>query len=254
MSVSTPPHPVLRQYYPSDEARQSFVTELFHAFAADYDRVGTVLSFGSEHRYRRQALEQAGLRPGMKLLDVATGTGLMARAGAAILGDPRRVIGLDPNGSMLREAKKTGTAALVQGRAEDLPFPDASFDVLSMGYALRHVTSLEVAFREYLRVLRPGGRVLLLEITSPRSRLVRGLIRGYLRHVVPLIVGLSKRSKPPRLLMSYYWDTIEACVPPETILRALQETGFTDVTRRTLGGLLSEYAGTKPAAEAISIG
>jgi demethylmenaquinone methyltransferase/2-methoxy-6-polyprenyl-1,4-benzoquinol methylase len=251
MAPSTPPHPVLSKYYASDDARHSFVTALFDASAAHYEQVGRVLSLGTEHRYRRVALVRAGLRPGMKLLDVATGTGLLARAGQRVLGTTSAVVGLDPNASMLRESRKAGTGPLVRGRAEALPFRDGTFDVLSMGYALRHVTDLETTFGEYLRVLKPGGRLVILEITRPRSALTRWLVRGYIRRVVPLVLRIARAGRPAGLLMTYYWDTIETCVPPEAILGALREIGFVEPRHRVLAGFLSEYVAVKPLASRL---
>ena len=169
MTGSTPPHPVLDKYYSSDADRQSFVGALFDGAARHYNRIGTMLDLGSGPWYRRRVLRRAGLRPGMRLLDVATGTGLVARGAVRILGDPGRVIGIDPSRGMLREARKALASPLVQGRAEALPFRDDLFDMLSMGFALRHVPDLDAAFREYRRVLKPGGRLLLLEVSRPRS-------------------------------------------------------------------------------------
>ena len=247
MAAATPPNPMLSKYYASDDARHSFVTALFDASAAHYEQVGRVLSLGSEHRYRRLSLERAGLRPGMKLLDVATGTGLLARAARRILGETGAVIGLDPNASMLRENRKAGAGPLVRGRAEALPFQDGAFDVLSMGYALRHVTALETTFAEYLRVLKPGGRLVMLEISRPRSALTRWLVRGYIRRVVPLVLRLTTAGRPAGLLMTYYWDTIDTCVPPEAILGALRASGFGEPRHRVLAGFLSDYVAVKPA-------
>jgi demethylmenaquinone methyltransferase/2-methoxy-6-polyprenyl-1,4-benzoquinol methylase len=246
MGAATPPHPVLSKYYASDEARHSFLGTLFDASAAHYELVGRVLSLGSEHRYRRQCLERAGLRPGMTVLDVATGTGLLARAAQRIIREPRAVIGLDPNASMLRESRRAAAGPLVRGRAETLPFREGAFDVLSMGYALRHVTALEPTFAEYLRVLKPGGRLLVLEISRPRSALTRWLVRGYIRRVVPLILRLTAAGRPAGLLMNYYWDTIDACVPPEAIVRALGEAGFGEVRHSVRAGFLSEFTAVKP--------
>jgi demethylmenaquinone methyltransferase/2-methoxy-6-polyprenyl-1,4-benzoquinol methylase len=252
MSASTPPHPVLRKYYASDDARQSFVTALFDASARSYERFGKVMSLGSEQRYRRQALARAGLRPGMKLLDVATGTGLLLRAASRIVREPDAVVGLDPNTSMLREARRATVGPLVQGRAEELPFRDATFDLLSMGYALRHVTALEAAFGEYRRVLKPGGRLLMLEISRPRAALTRWLVRTYIRQVVPLVMWTLGAARPPRLLTSYYWDTIEACVPPDMVLAALRRTGFTGAEHRVLAGVLSEYVAQRPSGKGVA--
>ena len=247
MTGSTPPHPVLDKYYPSDADRQSFVGTLFDGAARHYNRIGTMLDLGSGPSYRRWALRRAGLRPGMRLLDVATGTGLVARGAVRTLGEPGRVVGVDPSRGMLREARKALASPLVQGRAEALPFRDDLFDMLSMGFALRHVPDLEAAFREYRRVLKPGGRVVLLEVSRPRSPVSRWLIRVHLQHILPLMARISTRSQPAQLLMKYYWDTIDRCVPPETILEVLRRGGFVDVNRGTLFGFLSEYSASKPS-------
>jgi demethylmenaquinone methyltransferase/2-methoxy-6-polyprenyl-1,4-benzoquinol methylase len=201
------------------------------------------MSLGSGALYRRQALERLGLRPGMAVLDVATGTGLVARAAAELTGGSG-VIGLDPSRGMLDEARRAASVPLVQARGEALPFPDARFDALSMGYALRHVSDVFAAFREYHRVLRPGGRVLILEISRPASRTGLWLARLYLKRLLPLVTRLGTGSASAQRLMDYYWDTIERCVAPEAILEALRRSGF-EATRRVQGGLLSEYVGTK---------
>jgi demethylmenaquinone methyltransferase/2-methoxy-6-polyprenyl-1,4-benzoquinol methylase len=241
------PHPVLRDYYKADDERQSFVIDLFDGAARHYDRVCGLMSFGSGAWYRRWALERTGLRPGMRLLDVATGTGLVARAAGQILGDPGAVVGVDPSAGMLREARKTLASPLVQGRIEELPFATGHFDVVSLGYALRHAADLEVAFRECQRVLKPGGRLLVLEISRASARGRRALLRVYLTTVLPLIMRLSTRDRHAQVLTRYYWDTIEACVPPETVLEVLRRTGFADVQRKVFGGFLSEYTAVKTA-------
>lgn len=244
--MSTPPHPVLREYYQSERDRASFVTTLFDGAARHYDWVGHLLAFGSGPYYRRRTLALAGLRPHMKLLDVATGTGQVARAATRILGDPRAVMGLDPSVGMLREARKAHAGPLVQGTAEAIPVRDDVFDMLSMGFALRHVATLEVAFAEYRRVLKPGGRLLLLEVSRPRSAVIRWGIRVYLQQVLPLIIRIGTGSPDARVLMKYYWDTIDQCVPPAMILGALRQTGFVQVQHRVVGGCLSEYVAVKP--------
>src|SRR5213593_4360451 len=153
------PHPVLKKYYESESDRRPFVSALFDNAAEHYDFVCGLGSLGSGRYYRRWVLLQSGLRVGMKFLDVATGTGMIAQGATRVLREPGSVVGLDPSGGMLQQAKRTLTVPLVQGTVEELPFASGHFDFLCMGYALRHVADLGVAFRECLRVLKPGGRV-----------------------------------------------------------------------------------------------
>jgi demethylmenaquinone methyltransferase/2-methoxy-6-polyprenyl-1,4-benzoquinol methylase len=245
----TPPHPVLKEYYPSAADRQGFVTELFDGCARYYNHVGRMLDLGSGPGYRKWAARRAGLGPGMRLLDVATGTGLLARGAATVVGKSGRVIGVDPSRGMLQEAQKAlPSSPLVQGRAEELPFRDAAFDMLSMCFALRHVPDLDVAFQEYCRVLKPGGRVLVIEVSRPTSRILRAMFRIHLQRIMPLLARITTGSQPAELLMKFYWDTVDQCVPPETILEALGRNGFVDVDRLLLWGFMSEYRAAKPLA------
>jgi demethylmenaquinone methyltransferase/2-methoxy-6-polyprenyl-1,4-benzoquinol methylase len=246
MPTVTPPHPVLDRYYRREEERDSFVATLFDGAAKYYDRVGHVLALGSGPFYRRNALRRAGLRRGMKLLDVATGTGQVARAATRILGGAGSVVGLDPSAGMLRQARRAHASLLVRARAEDMPLRDDLFDMLSMGFALRHVATLETAFAEYRRVLKPGGRVLLLEVSRPRSALTRWVMRVYFQRLLPRLIRIATRDPHAPLLMEYYWDTIAECVPHATILAALRQTGFVDVEHRMFGGCISEYVARKP--------
>ncbi len=241
--MSLAPHPTIEGHYDRPEERQEYVDALFDSAAPHYDWICRVMSFGSGALYRRQALERLGMRPGMALLDVATGTGLVAHEAARLAGGSG-VIGLDPSRGMLDQARRAVSIPLVQARGEALPFADGRFDALSMGYALRHVPDLLLAFREYHRVLKPGGRALILEISRPASRIGLSLARLYLKRLVPFITRIGTGSADAQRLMDYYWDTIERCVAPEAILDALRRSGF-EATRRVQGGLLSEYVGRK---------
>lgn len=245
--TSLTPHPPLADYYTTAENRRGFVRDIFNNTASDYDRIESVMALGSGPWYRRRALQNAGLKPGMVVLDVAMGTGLVAREAMAIVGGTGRVIGLDPSVGMVGEARRTLNLAVVLGRGELLPLRSETFDFLSMGYALRHVSDIDAAVQEYFRVLRPGGLVCLLEITRPYGRLALNLLRLYMKGVVPLITRIVAQHADTARLMEYYWDTIAACVPPETILAALQRAGFENVRRKTDLGIFSAYLGNKPA-------
>jgi demethylmenaquinone methyltransferase/2-methoxy-6-polyprenyl-1,4-benzoquinol methylase len=150
---------------------------------------------------------------------------------------------------MLAEARKAlPSSPLVQGRAEALPFRHGTFDMLSMCFALRHVPDLDLAFREYWRVLKPGGRALVIELSRPELAILRGFFRIHFQRVLPWLARLTTRSKPAELLMEFYWDTVDQCVPPEAILQALRRSGFVDVQRRLRWRCMSEYLATKPRA------
>ncbi len=240
------PHPTLTNHYPDVERKPAFVDGLFDAGAVHYDGVVGWGFLRTGSAYRRWALRRHGLRPGCRMLDVACGTGLVAVEAAAILGGAETITCLDPSEGMLKVARAKLNASFVAGRAERLPFADNSFDFLTMGYALRHVTSLEEAFQEYRRVLKPGGKMLVLEITKPANRAGAFLFRIHFGTVYPFLTRLFTRSRPARDMMAYFWETMDACVPPETVLASLRAAGFTGVARQGLLGLFSEYSASKP--------
>jgi demethylmenaquinone methyltransferase/2-methoxy-6-polyprenyl-1,4-benzoquinol methylase len=241
------PHRPLAEFYAAPAARQDFVNGLFDEAAPDYDWVSGMMSFWSDRFYRKDALRKAGLRDGMKLLDVASGTGLMIKAALELGLNPAQIIGVDPSRGMLAQNRERNpkTVTLLEGNGESLPCESSTFNFVSMGYALRHVEDLNKLFSEFRRVLRPGGRVLILEITRPQSALALHLMRFYMQKLVPRIGWLRRRNKSTAKLMEYYWATIEECVPPAVILSALETVGFKNVRRTTTGAVLSEYAAVR---------
>ncbi len=239
------PHQPIASRYQEDREKHGYVRDLFNRSAPHYDRVAKVGFLGTGNLHRKRSLQLAGLRPGMDVIDVACGTGAVTRAIVEILGGRGRVVGVDPSEGMLTEARKSVVAEFRAGRAEELPVEDAAFDFLSMGYALRHVEDLSVAFREYRRVLKPGGRLLILEISRPASSLGLIFSRLYFRDFLPLLSRLVTGSNDAREMMAYYWETIAACVPPDTILAALRESGFGDVKRRVEVGICSQYTAVR---------
>ena len=238
-------HRPLKDYYAHEADRHGWVRRIFDQTAGDYDRVERVMALGSGSWYRRRALTLAGLQPGMRVLDVGVGTGLTARQAARLVGPSGQVTGVDPSAGMMARAIVPTGVQLLLGSAEAIPLPADTVDFLSMGYALRHVSDLSLAFREFMRVLVPGGRICILEITAPAGRVGRTLLKAYMRGVVPLLArGIARHRDVPKL-MRYYWDTIEACASPSAIMAAIQDAGFVDVHRIVSLGVFSEYCARK---------
>ena len=176
--------------------------------------------------------------------------GTVGRGAKKLVGPRGSVIGLDASPGMLKEARKQGMRQVSQGLAEHLPFQDSTFDFVTMGYALRHVSDLLHTFQEYFRVLQPGGTVLILEISRPHSPLQLQLTKFFLKFVAPKLTQWKTRNQQAVKIMRYFWDTIERCVPPAQITSALEKAGFHQLKVSQLaGGLIRDYSGRKPTAE-----
>lgn len=236
---------LIADYYADPERRLSFVRDLFNRTAQHYDPVNRLFSLGSGAWYRRTCLRWAGLQPGHRVVDVAVGTGLLAREAVAITGDRRSVIGVDVSEAMLTIARKNLGIRLVQGTAEALPLAPAIADFVTMGYALRHIADLETAFREASRVLRVDGTIVLLEISAPRKRFNRAVASAYIGGLLPLLSLLTTRDPRASTLMRYHWETIVNYVSPETVMRAMRDSGFHSVDCWTEFDLFRCYIGHK---------
>jgi len=179
------------------DQRARFARTLFAGIAAEYQWMGAILSFGQDGRWRRSMVSELAPEPGQLVLDVASGTGLVARRiGAA----GARVIQLDPSEAMLQAGlRATRSAQLgallhpVLGRAEELPFDDDAFDAVSFTYLLRYVDDPAATMKELTRVLRPGGRIACLEFHEPRPPLLRAGWFLYTRYLMPLIGRVASR-------------------------------------------------------------
>jgi demethylmenaquinone methyltransferase/2-methoxy-6-polyprenyl-1,4-benzoquinol methylase len=239
------PHAVLPDHYGRPEAKQSFLRAIFDESAPHYEAIARLGFFGSGQWYRRDALRRAGLVPGMRVLDVASGTGPTARAIRDIVRDEALITCLEPSSGMLAESRKTLRCEHIQAGAEAMPIASESYDFLTMGFALRHVDDLERAFLEYRRVLKPGGKVLILELTLPTNRAARFFLKLYFKYTLPAVVRVFTGSKEAARMMWYYWDTMETVVPPETVVETLRRAGFSEVERRVSIGLFSEYQATR---------
>lgn len=240
------PHPPLHSYYDDEKERLAYLKSAFQETAPLYDRINSWMSFGTDRRYRRDALLRAGLAPGMKVADIGCGTGLVSELAREIVGEDGYVYSVDPSHGMLAEAVKFGrTTAPILGRGEALPLADDSVDFLSMGFALRHVADLKVTFEEYARVLRPGGKLLVMEMTPPQRGMLHYVLKGYMRYVVPALTRVLTGSSTATVLYVYCWDTFEQCVPPDSVLSALAAAGLVEPSRHIEARIFSEYTARK---------
>ena len=239
------PHLPLTAYYQTEQDRQAYLKKMFDDTAPDYERIERLMAFNTGSGYRKRALIRAGLKTNMKVLDVGVGTGLVATQACILTGDPSCVIGVDPSTGMMAASNVPEGMVLVEGRAEALPFPDNHFDFLSMGYALRHISDLGKAFAEFERVLKPGGRLCVLEMTKPQSRSGTLLLKTYMRGVIPLLTRIVSGQRNTKTIWRYFWDSIEACVPPERVMVTLRSAGLTQVKRHLVIGMFSEYQAIK---------
>jgi demethylmenaquinone methyltransferase/2-methoxy-6-polyprenyl-1,4-benzoquinol methylase len=171
----------------NEHERHVQVRSLFEGISDTYDRPAQLLSLGQYSRWRRFAVERLDVANGASVLDVATGTGLVARDLVRRYG--ARVVGLDLTLSMLRRAR-AGGVSLVAGRAEQLPFPDASFDGVVFTYLLRYVDDPAATIGELARVLRPGGAMASVEFGVPDDGVARAGWDLYARRVLPLLSGI----------------------------------------------------------------
>lgn len=228
---------------------------MFDAIARRYDAANTVLSAGLHHRWKREAVALAGLRPGERVLDAGTGSGDLAHL-AAQRGCV--VTAVDVSLEMLAVARRKtaasgqvalatgGHVTLAAGDLETLPFRNGTFEVALTGFTLRHPTNLDQALRELRRVLAPSGRLVALEFARPPSLVVRGLYTAYSRAVIPALGGwLTGDADAYRHLV----ESIRRFVSEEELVARLRDAGFAEVRyQRHSGGIVAIYTATAASA------
>jgi len=244
MSEEKPP----RKHIPAPQDKKVYVEQMFTAIAPTYDLLNRILSFGRDERWRHQAAQYCQADTGL-VLDVATGTGKMASILAKRPG-VQKVVGLDFTAAMLVQAKamlakqkRNITINLIQGDAQNLPFPDATFDCVTITYALRNVTDITKTFAEMTRVVRPSGRVISLELTRPSQGLFQKLYYFYMHRIAPVLGGLISHR---REAYKYLPDSIMIFHTPQEIKAIMEKVGLEGVVIQSLlGGAATIQIGTR---------
>lgn len=227
------------------------VADVFHSVAARYDLMNDLMSGGIHRLWKRFTIELSGVRPGNKVLDIAGGTGDLTRRFSKLVGAGGEVVLADINDSMLKvgrdrllELGVAGNVRFVQADAEALPFPDNYFDCITIAFGLRNVTHKDRAIASMLRVLKPGGRLLVLEFSKPGNKLLSKAYDQYSFRLLPLMGKLVTNDSES---YRYLAESIRMHPDQETLKAMMVEAGFARVTYHNMtGGVVALHRGIKP--------
>ena len=226
-----------RTNLPQGEEKTRAVRAMFDAIAGRYEFVNRIMTLGLDARWRRASVRQLFLPAGSCILDLASGTGDFARE---LERQGHKVVATDLSFGMLNAARDV--AIRVQSDGSQMPFPSGSFDGLTCGYALRNFTDLQRTFDEMGRVLRPGGRLSILEISEPKSGLLRVGFRIWFRKIVPVIGSILSN----RAAYSYLPKSTAYLPESDELVRMLNRAGFSAVNHRyVMGGLSQQLIATR---------
>lgn len=237
--------------FESAPAKHQYVNQMFARIAHRYDLMNRVMTAGQDRTWRKLLVEQAQLPPGGTLLDIATGTGDIAFEALHQRPDLNRVVGADFTLPMMHVGRQrqvrtgNGTLRLTWSGADTLhlPFPDSTFDAVVSGFLMRNVTSVPLALTEQARVLKPGGRLLILEIPRPKDNLFGQMFRLYFHNVVPVIGGLIS-GQPDAY--SYLPASADAFLRPAELKTEMEQAGLLNVQYQMLMfNTVALHAGTK---------
>ena len=232
------------------EAKASMVADVFHSVASRYDLMNDLMSAGIHRIWKRFTIELSGVRKGHSVLDIAGGTGDLAARFADIVGPEGAVVLADINESMLKvgrdkllDSGHLGNLEFVQADAQYLPFPDDSFDCITIAFGLRNVTDKDKALRSMLRVLKPGGRLLVLEFSKPQSALLSKAYDAYSFKVLPVMGRLVANDSDS---YQYLAESIRVHPDQETLKEMMEDAGFTRCEYHNMtGGVVALHKGIK---------
>ena len=232
------------------DAKAGMVADVFHSVASRYDLMNDLMSGGVHRIWKRFTIELSGVRTGHAVLDIAGGTGDLAARFSDIVGAKGRVVLADINDSMLKVGRdklldngRMGNLEFVQADAQYLPFPDDTFDCITIAFGLRNVTDKDRALRSMLRVLKPGGRLLVLEFSKPDNPLLSKAYDTYSFKVLPMMGRLVANDADS---YQYLAESIRMHPDQETLKEMMEEAGFSRCEFHNLtGGVVALHKGVK---------
>ncbi|MEP4890211.1 MAG: bifunctional demethylmenaquinone methyltransferase/2-methoxy-6-polyprenyl-1,4-benzoquinol methylase UbiE [Aliiglaciecola sp.] len=230
--------------------KASMVADVFHSVAAKYDIMNDMMSMGIHRLWKRFTIDCSGVRAGHKVLDLAGGTGDLAAKFSKIVGENGQVVLADINNAMLKVGRDklrnkgvVGNLEYVQANAEMLPFPDNYFDVITIAFGLRNVTDKDKALGSMYRVLKPGGRLLVLEFSKPQSDMLSKAYDLYSFHLLPKMGKLVANDSES---YQYLAESIRMHPDQETLKGMMESVGFEQTTYHNLtGGIVALHRGFK---------
>ena len=238
-----------RQVPKSQKASQ--VADVFHSVAGKYDLMNDLMSMGIHRLWKRFTIELSGVRPGQQVLDIAGGTGDLTMKFSDLVGPSGRVVLADINASMLQVGRErltdrgyAGNIEYVQADAEHLPFPDNTFNVVSIAFGLRNVTDKDQALRDMARVLKPGGKVMVLEFSKPTNPLLSKAYDTYSFSALPLMGQLFAGDSES---YRYLAESIRMRPDQDTLKGMMENAGLVNCRYYNMtGGIVALHVGTKP--------
>ena len=234
----------------AETEKEHLVADVFHSVADKYDLMNDLMSFGIHRLWKRFTIDCAGVRPGQKILDLAGGTGDLTAKFSRLVGESGEVILADINDSMLKVGREklrnkglVNNIRYVQANAENLPFPDNYFDLITIGFGLRNVTHKDQALASMYRALKPGGRLLVLEFSKPTNAVMSKLNDFYSFKVLPKMGQLVAKDSDS---YQYLAESIRMHPDQETLKAMMESVGFEQVTYHNLTqGVVALHRGFK---------
>lgn len=232
------------------DEKQTMVAKVFHSVASKYDLMNDLMSFGIHRVWKRYTIEASGVRRNQRVLDLAGGTGDLTAKFSRLVGENGEVVLADINDSMLKMGREklrdhgiVGNVSYVQANAEELPFPDDYFDCITISFGLRNVTDKAKALRSMFRVLKPGGRLLVLEFSKPVFDPLSKIYDAYSFHILPRIGQVIVNDADS---YRYLTESIRMHPDQETLKGMMEEAGFDQVSYTNMtGGIVALHKGFK---------